>query len=183
MPPKTSSALSSTTPFFSPLGILNSPPNLSKLRGSLHYVQDVQIASTKNRSRVQGSRVQSDFFYGAKFGSFHTAAPQVVDQVADHAGQTPESDDRFFGIWFGDIALIECDVDLRTHFATGGLCDVKKLNKFLVTSTLKSFGDIGHNRNRSPLDLIAQRKVFRKLFCFSESINDLGQPARFLPNF
>src|SRR6266498_1365918 len=43
MPPKTSSALSSTTPFFSPLGILNSPPNLSKLRGSLQTVQDVQI--------------------------------------------------------------------------------------------------------------------------------------------
>src|SRR5947199_6547296 len=36
MPAKTSSALSSRTPFFSLLGILNSPPNLSKLRGSLH---------------------------------------------------------------------------------------------------------------------------------------------------
>jgi hypothetical protein len=35
MPPKTSSALSSVTPFFSPLGILNSPQNLSKLRGSV----------------------------------------------------------------------------------------------------------------------------------------------------
>src|SRR5215813_4684759 len=36
MPLKTFSALSSTTSFFLPLGILNSPQNLSKLRGSLH---------------------------------------------------------------------------------------------------------------------------------------------------
>jgi len=35
MPLKTFSALSSTTSFFLPLGILNSPQNLSKLRGSL----------------------------------------------------------------------------------------------------------------------------------------------------
>src|SRR5262249_45704725 len=35
MPLKTFSALSSTTSFFLPLGILNSPQNLSKLKGSL----------------------------------------------------------------------------------------------------------------------------------------------------
>jgi hypothetical protein len=39
MPPKTSSALSSTTPFLSPLGILNSASKLSKLRGSLQFAQ------------------------------------------------------------------------------------------------------------------------------------------------
>jgi hypothetical protein len=39
MPLKSSSALSSPTPFFSPLGILNSPQNLSKLRGSLQFEQ------------------------------------------------------------------------------------------------------------------------------------------------
>src|SRR5262249_62155440 len=37
MPLKTFSALSSTTSFFLPLGILNSPQNLSKLKGSLHF--------------------------------------------------------------------------------------------------------------------------------------------------
>src|SRR4029450_12851777 len=38
MPLKNSSALSSPTPFFSLLGILNSPQNLSKLRGSLQVI-------------------------------------------------------------------------------------------------------------------------------------------------
>src|SRR5215475_11624308 len=37
MPLKTFSALSSTTSFFLPLGILNSPQNLSKLKGSLQF--------------------------------------------------------------------------------------------------------------------------------------------------
>src|SRR5215813_11313684 len=39
MPLKTFSALSSTTSFFLPLGILNSPQNLSKLKGSLQLEQ------------------------------------------------------------------------------------------------------------------------------------------------
>src|SRR5262247_2922363 len=65
MPPKSSSALSSPTPFFSPLGILNSPQNLSKLRGSLQMVQAVQIVQTvetetlvdeQSFSRPSGSR-------------------------------------------------------------------------------------------------------------------------------
>src|SRR5262245_39171963 len=43
MPLKTFSALSSTTSFFLPLCILNSPQNLSKLKGSLQLVQEVQI--------------------------------------------------------------------------------------------------------------------------------------------
>src|SRR5262245_19229521 len=52
MPLKTFSALSSTTSFFLPLGILNSPQNLSKLKGSLHNVQFVQTVPAIQVVRV-----------------------------------------------------------------------------------------------------------------------------------
>src|SRR5215468_11909388 len=49
MPLKTFSALSSTTSFFLPLGILNSPQNLSKLKGSLQIVPAVPIVQECSR--------------------------------------------------------------------------------------------------------------------------------------
>jgi hypothetical protein len=64
MPPKTSSALSSTTPFFSPLGILNSPPNLSKLRGSLHTVSNRSMPGGGSKFKVQELKDR-------KMGNFH----------------------------------------------------------------------------------------------------------------
>src|SRR5215475_7023885 len=55
MPLKTFSALSSTTSFFLPLGILNSPQNLSKLKGSLQIVQVVQdIERSEAVERLKG---------------------------------------------------------------------------------------------------------------------------------
>src|SRR5262245_7119239 len=63
MPLKTFSALSSTTSFFLPLGILNSPQNLSKLKGSLQpvpMVPTVPIVPIGSRSKIYPARKHFD---------------------------------------------------------------------------------------------------------------------------
>src|SRR5262249_18107721 len=96
MPPKSSSALSSTTPFFSPLGILNSPQNLSKLRGSLQLGQVVLMRCYTTLQSLIVSAIplgfvfrqlvqQKDIVVGAVAG---TDAPLGVNAFAPGHRQT-----------------------------------------------------------------------------------------------
>jgi hypothetical protein len=56
--------------------------------------------------------------------------------------------------------LIQGYIKLRANFPTGCFGDIEKLNEFLVSAPLESFGNIRHDRDCCPPDLILQGEIF-----------------------
>lgn len=55
--------------------------------------------------------------------------------------------------------LIECNVQLASDFPTGCLCNRKELIELPSAPSLKSFRDIGHDRDSRLTNLIAETKI------------------------
>jgi len=78
----------------------------------------------------------------------------MIDEVFNHYRQALQNYEQVVCRFPIDIFLIESDVELRTDLTAGAFRNVKELDELLITSTLKSFGDIRHDRNRGTSHLI-----------------------------
>src|SRR5262245_20048608 len=67
------------------------------------------------------------------------------------------------------------------NLCAGRLCDRKKLVELRGTVSLKTLGNIGHDRNRRPSNLIPKSKIFRKGPASSTRIDLTVEDPGFLP--
>jgi hypothetical protein len=67
------------------------------------------------------------------------------------------------------------------HTSPQSADDSRYFDEFSGPSSLKTFGDVGHNRNSSSPDLILPAKVSREAAFGSYSVNFCGECSRFPP--
>jgi len=86
----------------------------------------------------------------------------VIDKAAEHrAGmscEVVESIVRFFV----NVMLVHSDGKLGTDFTTGALGDTEEVDKVGVAVPLKALGDIRHNGNGGPANLVNKSVIFSK---------------------
>jgi len=51
------------------------------------------------------------------------------------------------------VANIECNIEVRPDLSTRSFCCREKLMKLTPAAALKTFGNVGHDRNRRSLNL------------------------------
>ena len=73
-----------------------------------------------------------------------------------------------------DVAGVECHIELGAKLAGGAFGAAQKLEEQSAGTAFKTFCDVGHNGNGSPLHLVLQAEITREFAAGSEIVDDLG---------
>jgi len=81
----------------------------------------------------------------------------------EHSGELFELSGKFsynFGFYDSDLS---CEIELRSQFSCGALCNMEKMHKLCVCTTFSSLGDVTRYGNNSTSNLILQ-PIFPTIF-------------------
>lgn len=85
--------------------------------------------------------------------------------------------------FLSNIANILGNEQLSLHLVGGAQCDIKGMGKVLIGRFRRSFGNIGTNRNSSPLKLVAQTFLLKPGHLVRERIYICGEIHCVVPDF
>nr|WP_244148891.1 hypothetical protein [Desulfonatronum thioautotrophicum] len=102
-------------------------------------------------------------------------------KTIDDAGCFHGKISGFLKLVFGEIANVQCNIELGTNFRARGLGNNQKMVKFSLAGSLKSLSYIGHHGNRCSLNLSTQSKVFAKRLKHGQCIDALREFSGPLP--
>ncbi len=119
----------------------------------------------------------------AVFGAEEGRSLEKLDEAGDHSADGEALIVKRLELRFGDVAFVQRDIELRTHFSRGTLGDGQRLEEFAISIPFESFGNVRSDRDRRTTDLIAQGKVTRKLARPRSPINRASQLTPQFPSF